>query len=159
MKSTRQAAKSFWEVAEHFHGRGDRWAPVNAGYELGRVVDVEGMPWTVCFKVHVVRTDDGGRSPLRFKSSVTVWPSELSRQEEARMARVGWFRRIEQALHRAGYHGKWSRSPQGRWADFWKDLPNVGAVRSEAKRLETLELAAPRLRVPTPQRGRSRRGT
>jgi len=117
---------------------------VNAGYELRRIVEVDGSPWAVCLKVHVVPGDGGGRSPLRFKSSVTVWPPELSRDEEARLARVGWFRRFEQVLQRAGYHGKWSKSPQGRWADFWKDLADVADVRREAKRLEKLKLQGPR---------------
>jgi len=143
MMSTHRSAKSFWAVAEHFHASCDRWAPVNAGYELRRIIVVDGSPWTVCFKVHVVPADGGSRSLLRFKSSITVWPPELSKHEDARLARLGWFRRFEQALRRAGYHGKWSKSPQGRWADFWKDLAGVAGVRREAKRLEKLKLPVP----------------
>jgi hypothetical protein len=140
MKSTRDGAEGFWAVAEHFHERGDRWAPVSAGYELRRVIEVRGSPWTVCFKVHVVPSGGGSRSLLKFKSSITVWPPELSREEEVRVARGGWFRRIEQALRGAGYHGKWIRSPQGRWADFWKDLARVSDVWREARQLESLNI-------------------
>jgi hypothetical protein len=42
---------------------------------------------------------------------------------------------------RAGYRGKWSKSPSGRWGDFWKDLRGVAGVRREVKRLEKLQLA------------------
>ena len=81
---------------------------------------------------------------LRLKASVTIWPPDLNEQGERRLARLGWYADSKRTLQRYGYHGKWSKSPDGKWGDFWKDLRSVAAVRREVVRLERIpvDLAA-----------------
>lgn len=151
-------AKQFWAVADFVRRAAMRWAPANAGYELWRMTDADGQSWSTCMKLHVLPGPPARKGALQFKTSITLWPPDMSRQQQKRLAKLDWYDAIQQALASAGYSGKWSKSPFGIWGDFWKDVPNVAGVRKEAKRLEALELAPPKLRDRLP-RGRGRRST
>jgi len=146
-----RARAQFWRVADFFRSRSKEWSPVNAGYELRRTIVVHDKHWTVCLKVHALEANRHGL--VRFKSSVTLWPPALTRSEAAQLKKHGWYAAVEKTLADAGYDGRWNTSPDGTWGDFWKDLPNIAAVRREAD-----WLAHERLNIFDSGSGRAQRG-
>ena len=139
-----RSSSRFWLVADYFRELDAAWVPTNAGYERQCLVEFDNKSWTVCLKIHVVpATHATGKRAMRltFKASVTIWPPRLSERDERHLARIGWYAASRGALLRCGYHGKWSKSPFGKWGDFWKDLRSVAAVRREAMRLERVPVA------------------
>jgi hypothetical protein len=132
-------------VADQFRAHTNGWIPSNAGYELRRSIRVHGSLWTACLKVHVVPAPDVSRRRrprIEFKSSVTLWPPRLSKQEKAELARKGWYEDVLRLLRQAGYGGRWMSSPSGKFGDFWKDLHDIQRIRKEAEWLEAFQLTA-----------------
>src|SRR5450432_952780 len=157
--------KDFWAVAYLFRDEEKQWRPVNAGYDLRRLVTVDGKNWTICLKVHAIVDDHVSRAKrsrqIRFQSSVTLWPPRLAPTGEERLAQTGWYKAVAKAVRAGGYRGKWMESPSGRFGDFWKDLSTVAEVRREAVWLAhlALESLAPVLQMQggTQPRGANRK--
>jgi hypothetical protein len=87
---------------------------------------VDGAPWTICCKVHVIR---GVRvSHVMFRSSVTVWtPTTAGRRRAGRLAKE-WRQQRQREIRGHGYRGRWRRSPCGPVGDFWKTLQDARAA-------------------------------
>jgi hypothetical protein len=89
-------------------------------------------------KVHVIPGPPARGSPFMLKASITLWPTGTG--DGDRRTKASWRQWVQRLLGRAGYRGKWAKSPQGTFGDFWKDLAGPAAVGREAKRLENLRL-------------------
>lgn len=148
-------AKRFWAVADFFRKAGRPWSPSTVGYELWREVEADGTMWSVCMKVHAVPARRGPDGPLQFKASITLWPARASASSRQVGAAAAWPEEVRRQVERAGYQGNWTKSPDGVFGDFWKDLAGPAAVRREAKRLLALELPASGIEAKA-KRGRSR---
>jgi len=135
-------AKRFWAVADFFRKAGRPWSPSTVGYELWREVEADGTMWSVCMKVHAVPARRGPDGPLQFRASITLWPARASAGSRQVGAAAEWPEEVKRHLERAGYRGSWTKSPDGVFGDFWKDLAGPAAVRREAKLLLGLELPA-----------------
>ncbi len=116
----------------------------SAGFERREPVTAAGAQWTVVYRIRTRRRPADGGDTLELMSSVTVWPVTTPRRPRASGALEqtvsAWRRRVQSTLRRRGYHGRWEESPEGRFGDFWKSLPNAAAVAVEVKRLERLRL-------------------
>jgi hypothetical protein len=128
--------KRYWSLADHFRKTRMSWLPTAAGYEMSQTVQLEGRPWKVCMTILVfVKRGSDGYS-VEFKSSVTLWPPTMNGREEAKLQRQRFYARLRKLITSWGYSGTWSRSPYGKFADFWKTLPTANDVHREATRLE-----------------------
>ena len=58
---------------------------------------------------------------VHFKASITIWPPDMTKQQQRRLAEQGWYESSEEQLAAAGYAGNWTQAPFGKWGDFWKD--------------------------------------
>jgi hypothetical protein len=121
----------FFHAVERDH---PNWWPGNSGFEFQRRLRFGRLIWKVCYKVHAIRL--GPRRTV-FKASITFWPGGKSRAQAGRLDRE-LRDEIQSQLQRIGYRGKWYRRSWGRWADHWKDVPNIKALAAEVDRLESL---------------------
>jgi hypothetical protein len=156
----RSRSSRFWAIADLFRTRTKLWEPTHAGYELVRSVQGADLSWIVRLKVHVAPASTRPRSGHLFKATVTWWPATARPLTSPIILskRTGWFAAISRAMHTAGYRGGWAPSPQGTYADFFKDLTTVGQVRREARRLEKIDVTGTRIaQTKTASRSRSAR--
>jgi hypothetical protein len=138
-KNVRSAAQLF-SIARILRSLGPEWQ-ASAGYELRELVDCEGKQWTICIKIHAISDEDLAQNPFArvdVKSSVTIWPPDLTKQEEKRLERRGLYDELERTLTKAGYKGQWQKSPHGRFADFWKGLRTADGAAREGRLVSSL---------------------
>jgi hypothetical protein len=137
----RKVVKPFWLIADYFRKQNAPWIPISS-YELRRKVLLDGQPWTVCFRIHVIGDySDQSQRPdgLRLEANVAIWPPRLSKKEQNRIRGVEWYQHIKESLLKLGYEGDWRTDKGvGSWALFEKVLRNVASVRKEAQQLELL---------------------
>jgi hypothetical protein len=121
----------------------DAWRE-GVGFERREQVAAAGWQWTVVYKIHTLPAMTGPATH-EFKSSITVWPAAPPTRPRGHGLRdteavSGWRQHVQSRLRRHGYRGRWEKSPDGRFGDFWKSLPSAAAVAVEVKRLERLRL-------------------
>jgi hypothetical protein len=75
----------------------------------------------------------GGRRARKVEltSAITLWPDRLTRRQDARLVKSGWYRDYRRQLRQRGYRGDWQDTPYGKSGFFSKKLRDVGAVRAE----------------------------
>jgi hypothetical protein len=133
-----------WMVAAFMRGRTRAWMPTS-GYELRERVEIDGKPWTFCFKLHVVSELDDKLEDwagIRLRATVTIWPPKLSDGDEKKLARLGVYRAAKKTLALHGYAGDWETIPGlKKYGTFEKELASVVDLRREAKLLEKLSLS------------------
>lgn len=78
------------------------------------------------------------------QASITVWlPPRRKHSRQDRRSRLRereWCDRIQRALKRHGYSGKWRRFSWGRFGDYWRRLVDTTDLVRELRRLDRMEL-------------------
>jgi hypothetical protein len=115
-----------------FEKAGRGWWSTSINFRRAdRLVVVEGVRWTVHFNVHGVRMGGRRARKVELTSAITLWPVRLSKQQDARLVKSGWYRDYRRQLRQRGYRGDWQDTPHGKAGFFRKKLRDVRAVRAE----------------------------
>jgi hypothetical protein len=107
-------------------------SPAATSLGLTRKMREAGLRWTVSAGIYWNEDRRSVDPPSDFFSFLTVWPQErISRREETRLKREGFYDRVAGSLRSLGYSGRWLKSPWGLFGDFtryrlcWKDVPSL----------------------------------
>jgi hypothetical protein len=125
--------------------RAPDWPTVSIGFHRNQDVVIDGLRWRVNYKIHALCDHPRGPYKPWLRSSITVWPpsprnGQLDRRSRAQQRQ--WCDRIGRELLRQGYSGEWLRFSWGRFGDYWRRLSDSGALITELKRLDRMELHA-----------------
>lgn len=101
---------------------------------------VEGTRWRVTFHVYAVRLREKGKSKLEFKSTVTLWPADQTKDKDPQLVKGKWYEKCQRKLRRYGYRGAWQESPYGYFGSFEKALDSPQAVAAEARGIDRIRL-------------------
>jgi len=130
-----------FRLFQHFEGLEEAWWTSSVNFEgQQRAFTVEGTRWKMFFHVYAARLRSKSASKVEFKSTITLWPTGLTKNKEARLRKSKWPERCQRQMRRHGYRGKWDQSPHGPFALFEKTLRDVKAVTAEVVLLDELRL-------------------
>jgi hypothetical protein len=119
----------FWELARRCQ-RGNANDPRSPHLSFGITTKVRvlGHQWTVCFGIYWHRHRRQVDPPSTFWGSLMIWPPDgLSRQDRARLEKIGFYYRISKSLKTRRFKGGW-HDHYGGFADFsrhqlqWRDI-------------------------------------
>lgn len=120
-----------------------RWWTMSVNFQAAKPqsITVGRNRWRVVFTVYGVRWGFTRASRIRYEATISVWPRNVTPQDQARLTRAGWYAKMTAQFRRLGYRGEWHKNPGGKCGLFSKRLHDLDAVQAEVARLDAVHFS------------------